>query len=81
MIDTLTNNRNRTAAEIRHILSTHRSSMSAPGSATWVFGRENGVVKPNTTVDLSEKDKESLTLLASDLSEHGDVQEVHTNES
>ena len=80
LIETLTDNRNRTAAEIRHILSLHNTAISAPGSAAWIFARENNTVSPNTTVQVSEEDKEKIKSLVSDLTNQNDTQEVYTNE-
>ena len=79
LIETLTDNRNRTAAEIRHILSSHGATISAPGSAVWMFTKENGTVTPTTTVDLSEQDTEKLQTLISSLLDQNDTQEVYTN--
>ena len=37
LIDVLTDNRNRSASEIKHILSEHGGSMAGPGSVKWMF--------------------------------------------
>jgi YebC/PmpR family DNA-binding regulatory protein len=43
LIDVLTDNRNRTGAEIRSIFTKHGGSMAEPGSVSWQFSRR-GVV-------------------------------------
>ena len=81
LIDTLTDNRNRTAAEIRHILTKHNCSVGAPGSASWIFTRKNNEAEPNTTIPLSEEDNKKLEALVSELMDQDDTQEIYTNET
>lgn len=40
LIDTATDNRNRTVSEIRHILSRHGGSMGAAGCVAWMFDKK-----------------------------------------
>ena len=79
LINTLTDNKNRTAAEIRHIATKNGYAVSAPGSATWVFTKQGDSTVPNTTVSLSEADTKKLNTLVADLQEQEDTQEVITN--
>lgn len=80
LITCLTDNTNRTVAEIKHLLSQHGISLGQPGSATWAFIKKNGGGwEPHTTVALSDDDGKKLTMLAGALEEHDDVQEVLTN--
>ena len=44
LIDVLTDNKNRSASEIKHILSEHGGSMAGPGSVKWMFDLR-GVVR------------------------------------
>lgn len=75
----LTSNRNKAAAEIRHILSKNNASLGAQGSVTWGFTQEGSEWKPNTTIDLSDEDLEKLSKLVDELEENDEVQEVYTN--
>ncbi len=43
LIETLTNNRNRTVSEIKHILSKYGGSLGTSGSVAWMFAKK-GVV-------------------------------------
>ncbi|MBI2483845.1 YebC/PmpR family DNA-binding transcriptional regulator [Candidatus Uhrbacteria bacterium] len=43
IIETLTNNRNRTVSELKHLLSSHGGGLGAAGSALWNFEKK-GVV-------------------------------------
>lgn len=43
MVDALTDNRNRTSAEVRHAFTKHGGSLGEPGSVAWMF-ETHGVV-------------------------------------
>ncbi|PCI20458.1 YebC/PmpR family DNA-binding transcriptional regulator [Candidatus Wolfebacteria bacterium] len=79
IIEGLTSNRNKAAAEIRHILSKNNASLGAQGSVSWGFTKENMEWKPSTTIDLSDEDLEKLSKLVDALEDNDEVQEVFTN--
>ncbi|MCK5060183.1 MAG: YebC/PmpR family DNA-binding transcriptional regulator [Candidatus Pacebacteria bacterium] len=79
IIEGLTSNRNKAAAEIRHILSKQELELSASGSATWAFEKKDGVWEPKNTVPLSEKEAEKLSQIIDELEENDEVQDVYTN--
>lgn len=79
LIDTLTDSRNRTAQEIKFLLSEHGCALAAPGSAQWAFTRGASGYSPNSTTLLSEDDGQKLSALLTALDEHDDVQEIYTN--
>jgi len=80
IIEGLTDNRNRTSAEIRHLLSLHGSELASPGAALWAFKKDSGgSFEPQTSVELSDDDAERLSELVEALEEHDDIQEVYTN--
>jgi len=79
IIEALTDNRNRTASEIKHILSKHGVELASPGSAAWAFEKTDGIYKPKTTVKLADTDREKVDLLSGALAEHDDVDSVYTN--
>jgi YebC/PmpR family DNA-binding regulatory protein len=81
IIETLTDNKNRTAAEIRHIFTKTGLELATPGAASWAFSRQEQQWVPNSTVEISEEDGEKLGNLLDTLEEHDDVQSVYTNES
>lgn len=80
LVDALTDNRNRTAAEVRHIFTKYDFALGGPGSASWNFARTTDAVTPKTTIALSEHDKEVLGSFVSALLDQDDVQEVYTND-
>ncbi|OGG47738.1 hypothetical protein A3D66_01710 [Candidatus Kaiserbacteria bacterium RIFCSPHIGHO2_02_FULL_50_9] len=75
----LTDNRNRTAQEIKHLLSKNNLSLAAPGAASWAFTKTAEGYTPQTTLDLSDTDLAALETMVTALEEHDDVQEVFTN--
>ncbi len=80
MIDTITDNRNRTAAEIKHLLSRQGLSIAEPGAAAWAFTKNTEMEwEPNTTISISSEDEEKLKSVIETIEEHDDVQGVYTN--
>ncbi len=75
----LTDNKNRTTPEIKHILSKRGFDLATPGSASWAFSKEGTEYQANSFVELSDEDKEKLQELLEVLDEHDDVQEIFTN--
>lgn len=79
VIEGLTDNRNRTAQEIRHALSEAGIELGAPGSAVWAFTKTADGWEPTMTVPLSDEDAEKLGSLVDTLEDLEDVQEVFAN--
>lgn len=79
VIDALSDNRNRTAAEIKHLLSKNGYELASPGSALWAFENTAEGYEPKTMTSVSEEDGEKLTKLIEILQEQEDVQDVYTN--
>ena len=79
VIEGLTDNKNRTAAEIKHTLSKQGIELAAPGSALWAFEKKDGEWIAHTTTPVSEEEGEKLSALIDTLEEHDDVQSVYTN--
>lgn len=78
VISALTDNRNRTGAEIKHLLSQHNIELAQPGAAAWAFTQEGAVWVPNQTITLNEEDAAKLDTVVMALDDHDDVQEVYT---
>jgi len=79
IIDGLTSNRNKAAAEIKHILSVNDTTLASSGSASWAFEKTPEGWIPRTMVPISEEDTPKLEKLIEDLENNEDVQEVYTN--
>jgi len=76
IVEALTDNRNRTAADVRHMFSKHGGNLGATGAVAWQFERSGVVVVPADGVD-----EEALLLAAADggaddVSLDGDVFQV-----
>lgn len=79
MIEALTDNRNKAAGEVKHILTQNGSALAAPGSASWAFTKTPEGYMPNTMVEISEEDGFKLDKLIEDLEDNDEVQEIYTN--
>lgn len=79
IIDVLTENRNKAAAEVKHILVENGSALAAPGSASWAFTKTAEGHMPNTMVPISEEDGAKLDKLIDELEDNDEVQEIWTN--
>ena len=60
IVEALTDNRNRTAADVRHLFAKHDGNLGEVGSVAWLFERRGVVV-----VD-GEADEDELTLAAAE---------------
>jgi len=61
LVEVMTDNRNRTVAEIKHVLSKAGGSMAEPGSVAWQFEQ-----KGYLTVDATAHDYDEVFLVAAD---------------
>lgn len=79
IVDVVTDNRNRTAAEVRHIFDKSGGSMGASGCVSWMFERK-GVIVIERSASLSEDDvmMAALDAGAEDVVPQDDVFEVYT---
>jgi YebC/PmpR family DNA-binding regulatory protein len=138
LVEALTDNRNRTSADVRHAFTRHGGSLGEPGSVAWIFEKRGAIVvdaarygeddliaaidagaedvqedgeqlrvlsdpghltavrealessgveiqsadltmEPKSTVEVKGDEAKRLLALLNDLSEHDDVNEVHSN--
>jgi len=79
VIDALTDSRNRTAQEMKHLLSELGLVLASPGSALWAFEKKAEGYTPKTTVPLSAEDDEKLMQILEKIDAYDDVQGVYTN--
>lgn len=56
IIEATTDNRNRTAGEVRHILDKFGGNLGATGSVSWMFDKKGIIVIEKTSTKLSEDD-------------------------
>jgi YebC/PmpR family DNA-binding regulatory protein len=79
IIETLTDNKNRIAAEIKHILSKNELSLAGQGSVIWAFDKKDGDWIPNSTMSISDEESKKLEEIIEEFEDNDDVQNVFTN--
>lgn len=79
LVTTLTDNRNRTNQELKHLVGTLGYQMAEPGAASWAFVKESTEWVATATIPLSDEDTDALVVLVDALEDHDDVQQVYTN--
>lgn len=80
IIEAITDNKNRTLAEIKHILSNFNSKLAESGSVKYLFDKKEGDWVPKYSTKITdEKLKERLVKLFEALDEHDDVKEIYSN--
>jgi YebC/PmpR family DNA-binding regulatory protein len=78
LVETMTDNRNRTVAEIRHLFSKNGGNMGEAGSVAWMFDKKGLII-----VDKAAKSEDELFEIvtdagADDMQDAGDVYEIYT---
>jgi len=71
IVETLTDNRNRTGAEMRNVFSKNGGSMAEPGSVSWQFERR-GILAFSKSLDEEQLMEMALEVGADDVSDAGD---------
>jgi len=61
LLETLTDNKNRTAAEVRHVFGKYNGKMAEPGAVAWMF-EKRGVIR----IKSEGRDEETLMMAALD---------------
>jgi YebC/PmpR family DNA-binding regulatory protein len=75
LVEALTDNRNRTSAEVRHAFSKHSGSLGEPGSVAWIF-EKRGVLAIDGTRYGEDDLIAAIDAGAEDVSEEGDLLRV-----
>jgi YebC/PmpR family DNA-binding regulatory protein len=78
MVDVLTDNRNRTASEIRSIFTRHGGNVAAQGSVGWIFKRQGVILADPAGKDPDELALEVIELGATDVQVSDGQLEVET---
>ena len=78
LMEILTDNRNRTVAEIRHILTKHNGNLGESGSVSYLFERRGVVTFARGEVDEDALMEAALEAGAEDVVEEGESMEVLT---
>jgi YebC/PmpR family DNA-binding regulatory protein len=76
IVEALTDNRNRTASDVRHAFAKHGGSLGATGAVAWQFERRGVVVVPAEGVDEDELFMAAADGGADDVERDGEVFQV-----
>ncbi len=81
IIQGITDNTNRTVAEVKHLLSEHDAKIANPGSVLWAFNapRGNQGWEAKFPQSIAPDQAEKLLSLVEALEERDDIQHVTTN--
>ncbi len=72
LIETMTDNKNRTVAELKHILSKHNGSLGKPGTVSFKFERKGTIIYPKEGVDEDTLMEAALEAGADDVRDEDD---------
>jgi YebC/PmpR family DNA-binding regulatory protein len=78
IVEVLTDNRNRSAAEVRNIFSKHGGSLAQPGAVAWVFERRGSIVVDAAKFTEDDVMTAAIDAGAEDVQQDGDQFEVLT---
>src|ERR1700686_1233273 len=83
IVETLTDNRNRTGSDIRAVFSRNGGSMAEPGAVAWQFERKGVIIVPKAPTGKPAVAEDDLMLVAleagaEDISDAGDNYQVTT---
>ena len=81
LLEIMTDNRNRTASEIRYLFSRNGGNLGETGCVAWMFERRGVLVVERGEVDEDEVMLLALEAGAVDVITDGDVIEIHTDPS
>jgi len=78
MIEVLTDNRNRTVAELRNVLDKCGGNLGTTGSVAWMFTKRGLITVERAQVDEDKVMEAALEAGAEDVTDSGDILEVLT---
>jgi YebC/PmpR family DNA-binding regulatory protein len=81
LVETLTDNRNRTGAEIKNVFTRHGGSLAEPGSVAWQFDRKGILVVEKTAATEDDLMLAALDAGAEDITDQGDTFLITTGPS
>ncbi|HZP74309.1 MAG TPA: YebC/PmpR family DNA-binding transcriptional regulator [Gaiellaceae bacterium] len=76
IVEALTDNRNRTAADVRHLFAKHGGNLGTAGAVAWQFERRGVVVVPTDGVDADELFLAAADGGAEDIEQDGSVFQI-----
>ncbi len=80
LIETMTDNRNRTVADLRHLLSKNNGNLGESGSVSWLFDRKGYIVVGKSSKSEEELFEIAIEAGAEDLKDDGESFEIFTDQ-
>ena len=78
IVEALTDNRNRTAADVRHAFDKFGGNMGTSGCVSFMFSRQGVIIIEKEDIDEDKLMEDALEASASDFLSDGDVYEIRT---
>ena len=78
IVEALTDNRNRTAADVRHAFDKFGGNMGTSGCVSFMFSRQGVIIIEKEDIDEDKLMEDALEAGASDFLSDGDVYEIRT---
>jgi YebC/PmpR family DNA-binding regulatory protein len=76
LVQTLTDNKNRTVGEIRHTFSKHAGNLAAENSVAWMFSRKGQLIVEKSKADEEALLNAALDAGADDMNDDGSAWEI-----
>ena len=78
LVECLTDNRNRTGAEIKNIFTRHGGSLAEPGAVSWQFERKGVLILERAVASEDDLMLAALDAGAEDIADQGDTWQITT---
>jgi YebC/PmpR family DNA-binding regulatory protein len=78
LVEVLTDNRNRTVADVRHIFTKHNGSLGEVGCVGWMFDRKGCITVDRDRIGEEELMEKALDAGAIDMQSTDDIYEIYT---
>jgi YebC/PmpR family DNA-binding regulatory protein len=79
LVETMTDNRNRTVAELRHLFSKNGGNLGEAGSVAWMFDKKGLIIVDKEAKSEDELFEIAIEAGADDVQDEGDVYEIYTS--
>jgi YebC/PmpR family DNA-binding regulatory protein len=81
IIECMTDNKNRTVSEVRHLLEKHNGNLGSTNSVAWMFSKKGYVVVEKKSADEEKLLSAALDAGADDMNDDGDTWEITSDPS
>ena len=77
MMDVITDNKNRSVADIRHLLAKYKGNLGESGSVSWIFDKKGQIIVSSESNDEEIVFESALEAGAEDFQTHDDLSLIH----